>query len=288
MKRKMFSFLLVLSISVSIVGCGNASAKSESASGSEAATANFEKVETENVSAGQVPAGSDEVAAAEAASVASAGDTTIAQDDSASNYTGSLYTLPVGSVSEKWTEEQLDQYLLLKDDLVGGCIEQNESGMHILNLDKLMDNLGYDYVGFQQESNKSSYLVYWRQVGNVKIAIVFTEFNDVSILVDDGSEQILVEEVGLYDSSYDGDALAKSVYFSDRHSRTTKTPYLHIKGVIATLCYMSELNNVDCARLPYPAQYRLATNPSSEFVLSKSLEFMPEGIKFQTVEHPYE
>ena len=272
--RRISGVLLVIIISISVVGCGNASAISESSN----ANTDISSTASSETLSGSPPSvinttGTDNV------SEETATEVTEVASEPQSDYTGSLYTLPVGAKGEEWTEAQLDEYL--KDcKAYQKLCQPNENGKIKVDIDELMKEFGFEYVDTYNGYNV--YNIYWKQRGRLRMVAAFTSDSQLFIYMDNGVSQLRLVILGVsFDSVYDD-----TVTF---HSKTLKDDILlndaalsHLKGISAILDYLSNSDKIDCGKLPYPAKYSMDILTSGSFNLNKSIDFVSTDITFET------
>ena len=253
MMRRISSFLLMLILSISVMGCGNASAISESSnantdisstesneplSGSPLSVINT--TETDNVS---------EETTTEVAEVAS--DSEPEQD-----FTGSLYTLPVGAKGEEWTEEQLDEYLK-------GCkayqdnLRTFDNGATELKFDEFMSGLGFKYASAYEEERYVDYVLYEKTVGSTKFVVQLTSMSDVNICADNGKESVVVFLSGNASHSLTEDHSFISTGYLTHGKLIRGERAVFVKGACTSLIQVAE-GKMDFARLPFALEYGFA------------------------------
>ncbi len=270
MEKQFFSILLVPILCMSIIGCGNASAKDSG--NTEPETTNVVTVETK----------SDTIPSIVSSNDISDTATTDVSSMFSQNYTGSLYNLPAGSENEAWTEAQLDTYLE-KNHVLDSCLIEKK-GVYKFYIDDLMTNCGFEYVDTFYQESYEEYIVYHKKAKGLQFIARYSDVNHLSIYIDDGTEQICIVMNGLYNSPLPENINVRSEHFigpNDNGRANTKARLLHLKGIAATLDYLSNSDTIDCARLPYPSRYNLQLHPSQAFSLEKKLQFMPSDITFQ-------
>ena len=261
MKKRFFSILLVLTFSISIVGCGNAK------------SSNINTVEFETVTSTQ--------AEAESVSEASVPEVKTDSKISSKGYSGSVYTLPVGSKGEEWSESQLDNYLADCKPYQDNCIP-NEKGNIKVDLDKLMKDFGFEYVATNDEGYPYPENVYWKERGDLKIVATFTDINHLTLFFETPSSCALT----VFPSSISHDN--EKVRFRSEHMNDgnvlPKTTVVHLKAIVACLKYASQEKQIDCCRMPYPESYEMRYGT---FTLSKSNRYVSEdaSVKSETVYH---
>ena len=269
MKRH-FCFLLVLFVSISIVGCGNAS-KNDSANTIEFETINNTetKAETESVSSVSEPEVATEVTEATA-------------EPANSNYSGKLYTLPVGSASEVWTEAQLDDYL---EDCKAfhSNYTVKDNGLIKVDLGKMMEDFGFQYVGTNapEQENYTVYDAYWKEQNGVKMVACFLDNNWFLIYAESGSDSACV---ALHDISHPVEEDFVSIN-TESLKRLNKTNFLHAKGIAACLKATTDLSSFNLSRLPYASSYDLCLPENGSFNLKKQSDFSES--KFVVFEEVY-
>ena len=267
MMRRISSFLLMLILSISVMGCGNASASSESANSN-----NDSMPATENS-----PALSQGVSNTAVNDDTVSSETTIEMTEVVSepepepeqNFTGSLYTLPVGAKGEEWTEAQLDEYVRDCKALQNNY-KPSEKGGAKIDLDVFMADFGFEYVDSFEQEPYLPYNVYWRESGGIKMAVQFDNANHLNIYIDSGSDSA---GVMIWDFSYrDQDVKFYSSHFSDK-GHFNKMSKLCLTSYAAVLKTLTESNTFDCGRLPFPNSYSLRYADGRSFNLQKRLDF---------------
>ena len=171
-----------------------------------------------------------------------------------SNYSGKLYTLPVGSASEVWTEAQLDSYLKDCKAYQNNC-QPNEKGVVFLDIDAFMKDFGFEYIGTFEEKGYASYNVYWKKNKGVKTVVTFTGASHFFIFMDGDSDSACVVFDGAENRAGDTKVCIDTAHFTKTFPIDTTLVY--IKGIAASLQAISNMDNLDCGRLPYAADYTL-------------------------------
>ncbi|MBR0416093.1 hypothetical protein IJI64_02960 [Candidatus Saccharibacteria bacterium] len=275
MMRRISSFLLMLILSISVMGCGNASASSENANSNNDSTPATENspVLSQGVS--------DTTTTDNAVSSETTIETTedVSEPEPVQNFTGSLYTLPVGAKGEEWTEEQLDEYL--KDCKVyQKYCQPNENGKIKVDIDELMKEFGFEYVDTYDGNNV--YNIYWKQRGNVKMICVLTDDNHLFVYFESKDDSARIHFSLAADSSIQDDIVSFKTQHINNGSQFNGISAAHLKGVIATLWQICDSGRYDCGRLPYPSDYVLDVLASGSFNLNKSIDFASTDITFET------
>lgn len=267
MIRKRFSVLLVLLLSMSIIGCGSASAKNDSANANMAdvVTSNSTKVESETVSEVSMPETKTD-------SIDFAISTASVDEAQAEvNYTGSFYTLPVGAKGEEWSEAQLDEYLKDCKPYQDNFIYNKYSNLEV-DFDQILKEFGFEYMGTVEDSyGHYPYSVYWRQKGNTKYVLLFSDINVISVYMEN---DVHAAEVVLYCEQDGRNAFLVTDDFGE-NNYPDAIQAASAKGVVAALYAIIKMDNLDCGRLPYPRWYALEypINGTS-FGLKKGLDFI--------------
>lgn len=268
MMKRFFAFLLVLVFSISIVGCGNASANAN--------TVNFEPInttqaESEPVSEVSMPEVDNSVVAKESR-------------PSANSSSKSLYTLPVGTKGEEWSEEQLDEYLASCKAYHENC-KMNEKGKVKIDLDEFMKDFGFEYVGTFDEEGYDCSNIYWKQVGNTKVVTLYTERNFTRIYLDNGTDSAMVTYYGIPGTPFEDDIVTFRSENFVGEKRLNPTSLLYVKSIAATLYQIAnDLSNVDCARMPFPTEYTLDYSVQGSFNLKKDVQYKSNDVEYEHVE----
>lgn len=275
MMRRISSFLFMLILSISVMGCGNASASSENANSNNDSTPATENspVLSQGVS--------DTTTTDNAVSSETTIETTevVSEPEPVQNFTGSLYTLPVGAKGEEWTEEQLDEYL--KDcKAYQKLCQPNENGKIKVDIDELMKEFGFEYVDTYDGNNV--YNVYWKQVGNLRIASALTTDSYLYIYLENEATPLRVVLFGTDFTSAHDDIVTFYTQHIDDGDGFMRTTLRHLKGTVATLNYLCNSTEIDCGRLPYPAEYSMDILTSGSFNLNKSVNFVSTDITLET------
>lgn len=271
MMRKISSFLLVLTLGISIVGCGNASAISES-SNANTKTADYLPDQAQPISNTTVT---------DTENVSTETNTTVSEPVSEpvpepeQNFSGSLYTLPVGAKGEEWTEAQIDEYVKDCKALLNNY-KPSEKGGAKIDLDAFMADFGFEYVDSFEKEPYAPYNVYWRESGGIKMAAQFDSANHLDIYIDTGNDSVCVM-IGNY-SNRDQNIRFRSSHLSGNgHFNKMSTPCF--KSYAAVLKALTESNNFDCGRLPFPSDYQLICANGNSFRLQKKIE--PYTVDFE-------
>ena len=253
--RKQISILLVLVFSISVIGCGSVNAKNDNvnANMTDAVTNNDAQADTEKISEVSVP------------------ETKTDFKLFSKGYSGSVYTLPVGSKDEAWTEAQLDAYLADCKPYIDNCAP-NEKGLFKVDVDQLMKDFGFEYVGTNDENYYSVKNVYWKERGDLKIVAVFTDSSHLRMLFESGSS---CAETVFHGSMTPGDQIVR---FRSEHinggNEFPKTTVLHLKAIVACLKYATQEDVINCCKMPYPEYYELKYGT---FSLSKSERYVSDS-----------
>lgn len=263
MMRRISSFLFMLILSISVMGCGNASASSENANSNNDSTP-----ATENS-----PALSQGVSNTAVNDGTVSSETTIettevvSEPEPVQNFTGSLYTLPVGAKGEEWTEEQLDEYL--KDCKVyQKYCQPSENGKIKFSIDDLVIDFGFEYVDTLEQKPYIPYNVYWRQKDGLKFIIQYDAADHFDIYIDSGDDSVCVKMGNFY--SRDNSVILLSDHFSERPQKVSQ---LYLKSICATMFAITRSKEFDCSRLPFPDSYSLRYADGRSFNLQKRLDF---------------
>ena len=262
MMKRYFSILLALVISTSIVGCGNANAKSDSANASNNVTVNNVQVESEKVSDISSPEVDNSVTAQ-----ATVDEPQLTTESVSS---GSLYTLPVGAKGEEWSEAQLDEYLKDCKAYQDNCNPSEKGGIKV-DLDALMKDFGFEYVGSSEQEPYAPYNLYWRKVGDLKMVAQFDNVNHLDIYVDNGDTSACVM-LGNFSNKDQNVKFSSSNLSGGGHFNKMST--LCLKGYVAVLHALTNSKTFDCGRLPFPADYRLNYTGNGSFGLRNEFEFI--------------
>lgn len=280
MMRRISGFLLVLIFSISIVGCGNASASSENANSNNDSTPSVENL----------PALSQGVSNTTVSDGSVSSETTIETTEVVSepepepepeqNFTGSLYTLPVGAKGEEWTEAQLDEYL--KDCKAYQDNLQIDEDTYELDFDAFVADLGFEYVSSYIDERYRDYALYEKSVGSMKVVIQLTSMSDVNICADDGKNSVIVFLSGNASHSVIDDRAFFSTHYLE-HSLLRGERVVFLKGACASLIQVAE-GEMDFARLPFALEYDFAYAQNGSVGIQDAVEYATVGGKSGFVE----
>lgn len=259
--RKQIFILLVLVFSISVIGCGSVNAKNDNvnANMTDAVTNNDAQADTEKVSEVSVP------------------ETKTDFKLFSKGYSGSVYTLPVGSPEEVWSESDLDAYLADCRPFQDNCVLDDKKRIKI-DFDRMIEDFGFEYVGTNSEIADEE-CVFWMQRGNLKYVVILTHTGQVYILLDTDYSSCcaMLFGVGNYASSdQKGILLSKHLQDGEYIGKVTA---LHLKGIAASLKAVTSGEEFDAGRLPYPAKYdlRYPTNTVS-ISAKKDIEYMSRDV----------
>ncbi|MBP3899670.1 hypothetical protein J6D24_02610 [Candidatus Saccharibacteria bacterium] len=259
------------------MGCGNASASSENANSNNDSTPATENSPALSQGVSNTAVNDDTVSSETTIETTEV----VSEPEPVQNFTGSLYTLPVGAKGEEWTEEQLDEYLKDCKAYQKFCQPDN-LGLFEVDIDGLMDGFGFEYVGTYSGNSSRNYNVYWRQAGNLKMVAAFTTDKQLFVYLDNGANPLRIVLLGTdYNSSNDDKVYFQSQYLHDGTPMGRAT-VRYLKGVSATLNYLCNSSEIDCGRLPYPAEYSMDILTSGSFNLNKSIDFVSTDITLET------
>lgn len=276
MMRRISSFLLMLILSISVMGCGNASASSENANSNNDSTPATENSPALSQGVSNTTVNDDTVSSETTIETTEV----VSEPEPEQDFTGSLYTLPVGAKGEEWTEEQIDEYVRDCKALQNNY-KPSEKGGAKIDLDAFMADFGFEYVDSFEQEPYLPYNVYWRESGGVKMAAHFDNADHLDIYIDTGNDSVCVM-VGNF-SNQDLNIKFYSSHLSG-NGHFTKMSTLCLKSFAAVLKALTESDSFDCGRLPFPSDYSLICANGNSFKLQRRLDSHTIDFEFERKE----